>query len=59
MGVLIEREPLRRFHGHRILAAVAEASFREGAAIPEGFLAYKTALGALERIRSDRAAPRR
>jgi hypothetical protein len=60
-----KRETLCRFHGHRILVAVAEASLRVGAAIREGFLAYKTALKlepaleALERMCSDPAALKR
>ena len=39
-----KRETLQRFRGRKILVAVAEANVREGAAIPEGFLTYKTAL---------------
>ena len=39
-----KRETLRRFGRHRILVAVAEASLREGAKVPEGFVNYKTAL---------------
>ena len=52
-----KRETLRRFRQHKLLVAVAEASVREGATIPEGFLTYKTALKleplleALERMR--------
>ena len=52
-----KRETVRRFRHHRILLAVAERSLREGAAIPDDVLVYKTALklepvmAALERAR--------
>jgi predicted nuclease of restriction endonuclease-like RecB superfamily len=55
------RETLHHFRGHRILLAVPERSIREGAAITDNVLVYKTTLklppllAALEAIR---AAPR-
>ena len=57
-----KRETLRRFRGRRILLAVPERSLREGAAIPDGVLVYKTALklepvlAALERERAAQAS---
>lgn len=39
-----KRETLRRFHRHRILLAVPQSSLRDGAAIPDNILVYKTAL---------------
>jgi len=39
-----KRETLRQFRRHRILLAVPESSLREGAAIGENVLTYKTAL---------------
>lgn len=39
-----KRETLVRFRKHRILLAVAERSLRDGAAIPDGVIVYKTAL---------------
>jgi predicted nuclease of restriction endonuclease-like RecB superfamily len=53
-----KRETLRRFHRHRILLAVPESSLREGAAIADSVIVYKTALkiepvlAALEAVRS-------
>jgi uncharacterized protein len=39
-----KRETLRRFRDHRILLAVPQSSLREGAAIGDNVLVYKTAL---------------
>lgn len=39
-----KRETLRQFRRHRILLAVPESSLREGAAIGENVLTYKTAI---------------
>lgn len=53
-----KRATLQRFRGRKLLVAVAEANVKEGAAVPEGFLTYKTALKlepvleALERMRA-------
>jgi len=53
-----KRETLRRFHRHRILLAVPQSSLREGAAITDSVIVYKTALkiepvlAALEAARS-------
>ncbi|HEY3449459.1 MAG TPA: DUF790 family protein [Myxococcales bacterium] len=57
-----KRATLQRFRDRRILVAVAEANVKEGAAIPEGFLTYKTALklepvlAALQRLRAGAGA---
>jgi predicted nuclease of restriction endonuclease-like RecB superfamily len=40
----LKRETLRRFRRHRILLAVPESSIREGAAVADHVLVYKTAL---------------
>jgi predicted nuclease of restriction endonuclease-like RecB superfamily len=40
----LKRETLRQFRRHRILLAVPESSLREGAAITDRVLVYKTAL---------------
>jgi uncharacterized protein len=56
-----KRETLRRFRDHRILLAVPQSSLREGAAIGDNILVYKTALkldpllAALETARSHRS----
>jgi len=53
-----KRETLRRFRRHRILLAVPQSSLREGVAIADNVLVYKTALKiepiliALESVRS-------
>jgi len=39
-----KRETLRRFRRHRILLAVPQSSLREGAAITDNIIVYKTAL---------------
>jgi len=52
-----KREVLRRFRGRRILLGVSAKCLREGAAVPEGVVVYKSALtlepvlAALERAR--------
>jgi predicted nuclease of restriction endonuclease-like RecB superfamily len=57
-----KRATLRRFRRHRILVAVPERSLHENAAVPEGYLVYKTALkpgvvfDALERVRNEAAS---
>ena len=54
-----KRATLRRFSRHRILVAVPERSLHKDAAVPEGYLVYKTAikpkavLEALERVRQN------
>jgi predicted nuclease of restriction endonuclease-like RecB superfamily len=54
-----KRTTLRRFRRHRILVAVPERSLHDNAAVPEGYLVYKTAikpkavLEALEQVRGE------